>query len=80
MKHRLPTDGPVTRLRAQEAAFVAAHAPVAPDALGAKLWNAFRRVTLVGRLRPERLTLDLGLSFEADAGTPPPCRGSWWPS
>jgi hypothetical protein len=70
IKHRLPADGPVTRLRAREAAFVAAHAPVPPDALGPKLWNAFRRVTLVGRLRPERLTLDLDLDLApaADAG------------
>jgi hypothetical protein len=40
---------------------------VPPDALGPKLWNAFRRVTLVGRLRPERLTLDLDLAFAAAA-------------
>jgi hypothetical protein len=68
LKHRLPTDGPVTRLRARELEFVAAHAPVAPRALEPKLWNAFERITLVGRRHAERLTFDLGLSFETGSG------------
>ena len=68
VKHRLRTDALVTRLGPPEVAFVAAHAPVPPDALEPKLWNAFERITLVGRRRPERLTIDLGLTFETDAG------------
>jgi hypothetical protein len=37
---------------------------VPPRALEPKLWNAFQRITLVGRRHAERLTFDLGLSFE----------------
>jgi hypothetical protein len=57
----------VAGLRAEESAFVAAHAPVAPEALEPKLWNDFHRITLVGVRRTERVTIDLGLSFEANA-------------
>jgi hypothetical protein len=46
--------------------FVASHAPVAAAALQPTLWNAFHRITLVGKRRAERVTIDLGLSFEAD--------------
>ena len=38
-----------------------------PEALEPKLWNDFHRITLVGVRRTERVTIDLGLSFEADA-------------
>jgi len=34
--------------------------------LEAKLWNNFTRLTLVSRTDPERLTIDLGLGFEAE--------------
>ena len=67
LKHRLRTGSLAAGLRAEERAFVAAHAPVAPEALEPKLWNDFHRITLVGVRRTERVTIDLGLSFEADA-------------
>lgn len=35
----------------------------------AVLWNAFSRLTLVHRTRPERLTIDRDLTFSDDAGT-----------
>ena len=38
--------------------------PTEHQALEAKLWVNYHRVTLVGRGRPERLTLDLGLEFQ----------------
>lgn len=34
------------------------------EPLSAKLWNGFNRITLVNKVEKERLTLDLGLSFE----------------
>lgn len=68
LKHRLRTGALVADLRAPERAFVAAHAPVAPEALEPKLWNDFHRITLVGVRHAERVTIDLGLSFETDAG------------
>lgn len=43
--------------------FVEHHAPVDPDQLEQKLWNDYRRFTLVDQSRPERVTVDLSLSF-----------------
>lgn len=37
------------------------------EPLAAKLWNGFNRITLVNKVQKERLTLDLGLSFEWEA-------------
>jgi hypothetical protein len=64
LKHRLATRALVDTLRAEEGAFVSAHAPVRADALEPKLWNEFHRITLVGIRHAERLTIDVGLSFE----------------
>ena len=36
------------------------------DALVAKHWNKFSRITLVNKLIEERLTIDLGITFEAE--------------
>ena len=36
------------------------------DALVAKHWNKFSRITLVNKLIKERLTIDLGITFEAE--------------
>ncbi|CAA9253138.1 MAG: hypothetical protein AVDCRST_MAG77-2203 [uncultured Chloroflexi bacterium] len=67
VKHRIPTDGLVSDLHSQGGSFVAAHAPVEPGALQPALWNDFHRITLVGTRHAERLTVDLGLSFQTDA-------------
>ena len=62
-KARQQTDRLATQINAQAAEFVAAHAPLATQQLEPKLWNSYRRITLVSRYRPERLTLDLGLQW-----------------
>ena len=43
--------------------FVETHSPLDPHILEPKLWNDFSRITLVGKHRRERLTLDLNLQF-----------------
>ncbi|MCB9450235.1 MAG: polyphosphate polymerase domain-containing protein [Anaerolineaceae bacterium] len=43
--------------------FVATHMPVDVDQLEPKMWNKFQRITLVSDRYPERLTLDINLTF-----------------
>ena len=43
--------------------FVENYTPTAANRLETKLWNDYLRLTLVDRLRPERVTIDMGLSF-----------------
>ncbi|GAB5491921.1 MAG: polyphosphate polymerase domain-containing protein [Phototrophicaceae bacterium] len=43
--------------------FVEHHVPIESEQLEVKLWNDYRRLTLVNRLSPERVTIDLSLSF-----------------
>lgn len=62
-KRRLETAALVTRLTPEASSFVDALVPVDPRGLQPKLWNAFTRVTLVSKVFPERLTLDLDLRF-----------------
>ncbi len=40
--------------------------PYPVDGLTPTLWNRFQRITLVSRRRPERLTVDVGVSFGLD--------------
>lgn len=53
--------------------FVDTHTPLEPERLEFKLWNDYSRLTLVGKNFPERVTIDLDLSFGNDnrfAGLP----------
>lgn len=73
VKSRIPTEELVTALTAQTADFLAETCPYPADDLTAALWSNYTRITLVSRLRAERVTLDLDLAFvrEADrAGFP----------
>lgn len=74
IKHRMPTREIVTRLNAENSAFVHAHLPAETQQLAATLWNEFRRITLVSKQQHERLTIDLGLQYSNDGrmlGLPP---------
>lgn len=65
VKRRLPTDSLATSCTPELAGFVAANVPGPAGGLEPKLWNAFTRITLVSRAHPERVTIDLDLSFRA---------------
>ncbi|MFN8533234.1 MAG: polyphosphate polymerase domain-containing protein [Dehalococcoidia bacterium] len=47
-------------------AFLASRIPVSGALLAPKLVNSFSRITLAGSARPERVTIDIDLEFEAD--------------
>ncbi len=53
----------------EDRAFLAAHTPVEPGQLGPQVMTNFRRITLVGLSFPERITIDLDLSFEGHGWT-----------
>lgn len=63
VKNRIPISDVAPELTAQAADFVANACPYPATALHARLWNAYTRVTLVSKRRPERVTLDLALTF-----------------
>ena len=63
VKLRTETPRLVTALNGRASEFVQAHAPVDPARLGSALWTGFRRISLVSKSSPERVTLDLGLQF-----------------
>ncbi|MCB0199452.1 MAG: polyphosphate polymerase domain-containing protein [Anaerolineae bacterium] len=62
-KRRIETAGMMTQLTPDASSFVAGQVPLDAAALRPRLWNDFVRVTLVSKHEPERLTLDLDLSF-----------------
>lgn len=64
IKNRLQTMQLQTQVTQETAAFLLSHYPYEPAALLPVLWNSFVRLTLVSKRRPERLTLDVGLSFQ----------------
>ncbi len=64
-KQRILTPALVTDLRGGEpAGFVAAASPYRSEELLPRLWNSYRRITLVSLHAQERVTLDLGLRFD----------------
>jgi len=63
IKSRLPIPNLVTRLDEQMIDFALTHASPDSDFLEPKLWNEYMRVTLVSKDEPERVTLDLDLSY-----------------
>ncbi len=73
IKSRIPTETPISASPMKAASWLAAACPYPADALQATLWNQYTRITLVSKARPERVTLDLELSFsraEARAALP----------
>jgi hypothetical protein len=66
IKTRFQTSELKTELDAEADAFVWAHTPLRTDGLQPKLWNYYLRATLVSLHRPERLTLDMKLTFSRD--------------
>ncbi|MCU0500944.1 MAG: polyphosphate polymerase domain-containing protein [Anaerolineae bacterium] len=66
VKSRIPTKELITALTPQAADFLAEACPYAADDLTAALWNSYTRITLVSKLRAERVTLDLDLAFSRD--------------
>ena len=67
VKSRIPTEDLVTALTPQAADFLADACPYPADELTAALWNHYTRITLVSKLRAERVTLDLDLAFTREA-------------
>lgn len=64
-KRRTETASLLTCLSDDVAEFLASEAPPCRtlEALTPSLWNTFRRITLVSRDRPERVTIDLDLTW-----------------
>ena len=67
-KSRVQTPQFLTDLSSGFNKFVQDHFPLPVEELEPKLLNAYRRITLVGKYNPERVTLDLGPRFYADSG------------
>ena len=73
IKNRLQTPEIVTQVGIHTSTHGAAHVddflhanfPQATETLAPQLWNDFHRITLVSKHSIERLTLDIGLSFQA---------------
>lgn len=65
-KNRLRTPEMVTRVGGYTRDFLHDFYPLDPGRLETRLWNTFTRVTLVSRVRCERLTLDFDVGFQKD--------------
>lgn len=66
VKDRMQTPQLVTHVGRDTAVFLHHHYPYDPADLRPVLWNSFTRLTLVSRVRPERLTIDFDLAFYAE--------------
>ncbi|MFN8636514.1 MAG: polyphosphate polymerase domain-containing protein [Chloroflexota bacterium] len=69
LKDRLPTDHALVELTPEARALLTDRLPEDERQLEPKLWNDFVRITLVGKQRAERLTLDLGIQFDYEGRT-----------
>ena len=63
IKSRFPLDRGYRDQTNEVTTFVDSHTPLNPERLESKLWNDYSRLTLVGITQPERVTIDLDLSF-----------------
>lgn len=63
IKDRTKVDGITEPLEERAVNFIRDNTPLRLD-LEPKLWNHFRRITLVNKHSPERLTIDLDLGFK----------------
>ncbi len=68
VKHRLRTDLPVTSLGSEEEGFLSAYLPGDHSRIRPVLRNLYSRITLFPPDRPERFTLDIGLSYQQGEG------------
>lgn len=66
VKERIPLRPPATVRTPQAADFLARACPYPADALAPSVLNLYTRITLVGKGRAERVTLDLDLAFVRD--------------
>ncbi len=64
IKSRMSIPDLVTHLADPLIEFAHQHTTRAADALEPKLWNEYVRMTLVSKLRPERVTLDMNLRYQ----------------
>ncbi|MFC2115808.1 polyphosphate polymerase domain-containing protein [Bacteroidota bacterium] len=62
-KSRIKAEGIEHELSEKSKAFIAEGSPLDPGDLSPSLWTIFRRITLVGKGKPERITIDIDLSF-----------------
>lgn len=69
LKHRLPTEHALVDLTPEARELLTTRLPADEQEVEPKLWNDFVRVTLVGKHRAERLTLDLGIQFDYEGRT-----------
>jgi hypothetical protein len=68
VKTRVATPELVVQLADESADFLRRNLAQEPAALEPKLWNAFRRITLIARDYSERLTIDLDIAFRGVDG------------
>ena len=66
VKNRLRTPDMLTGLEDDATGFVRDYFPYDIEDLETRLWNTFTRVTLVSKVRRERLTLDFDVRFQND--------------
>ena len=66
IKDRMQTQNPVIEMNSAFGTWLQEIFPVNYCCLESKLWNTFTRLTLVNKLYPERVTLDVDLAFQAN--------------
>ncbi|MFD3165218.1 polyphosphate polymerase domain-containing protein [Herpetosiphon sp. NSE202] len=69
IKHRMPTPTGLETLNPASKAFVQRHVPFDVSVLQSTLTNDFGRITLVNIAAHERVTLDIGIQFQANLHT-----------
>jgi len=67
IKHRLQTEGLVTKLGSDLREFFSSCLPYDYSQFRPVLKNEYRRITLVSTTNPERITLDVDLSYHTDS-------------
>jgi hypothetical protein len=65
IKQRIPTERPVEQMTPELESWLRSVSALEGGELEPKLWNTFRRLTLVGKRGCERVTLDVDLVFAA---------------
>jgi len=63
IKKRVKAEMNVKELNGSNKRFLIDNSPYSFDEINPALWNRFKRITLVSKHRPERLTIDLALEF-----------------
>lgn len=64
IKHRVPTPTLATQLEADSASFLDQVCPYRAEELVPRLWNHYRRITLLSHTTQERVTIDIDLNFQ----------------